>query len=367
MEKGNEIYTNTDEITENQKVVTDDKKKVVKGDEHTGTNDGAAADLDEIKEINLQIGQRIAEIRLKAKMTQAEFYSLLYPNSKEKKGVKKNRMSQIENANACDKEKRNGAKFLDFGRLLFISQRFNVDLDYLLYGSTQNHEEISPAERGIIKEQINLEKTESALEKIGTTPIKDPLIEEEEGDQKGTSDPTVFDICQLLARIAPLFQFKVSRAPTIAPPFGEFNRKGIRLDLYPKTIDIPIDHDEFSILSKLDDYIGAPITYFDIVLFGDNRAREILDFLYDFSQLQGIQDPEFKEASVNCLLRQQSKTPIFPYLDNAIPTMIEGQCNDMYEKDDILYFDMEEKHYNEYLDAKEWFDTQADENIKKLL
>lgn len=127
MEKEITISTNIDKTGENQ--------QVVKSSESTAATNDFAANIEEIKRINLQIGQRIADIRAKAGMNQEDFYSLLYPNSSEAPGTKRNRMGDIENARAFEGNK-NGSLIIDFGRLLFISQRFHVPLDYLLYGKT---------------------------------------------------------------------------------------------------------------------------------------------------------------------------------------------------------------------------------------
>lgn len=129
MEKETTISTNIDKTGENQ--------QVVKGSESTAANNDRAANIEEIQRINRQIGQRIADIREKAGMNQADFYSLLYPNSREAPGTKNNRMGDIENARAFDGNDKKGKLIIDFARLLFISQCFQVSLDYLLYGKTE--------------------------------------------------------------------------------------------------------------------------------------------------------------------------------------------------------------------------------------
>ncbi len=126
MENDNVISTNADKITENQ--------KVVKGNEIVDANDDNTVNLEEIRKLNYQIGQRIVHIREKIGMNQENFYSLLYPNSRETDTTKRNRMGEIENALAF--EGKVGAKIIDFPRLLFISQHFKVSLNYLLYGET---------------------------------------------------------------------------------------------------------------------------------------------------------------------------------------------------------------------------------------
>ncbi len=127
MENKNRASVNTDKIEES--------KRVVKSSKTIDITNGGAANIEEIASINRGIGNRIAEIREKNKISQSEFYSLLYPDSNEADSTKTKRMSEIEGAKAFEGTR--GARLLDFGRLLFISQRFNVPLDYLLYGKTE--------------------------------------------------------------------------------------------------------------------------------------------------------------------------------------------------------------------------------------
>ena len=184
MEKGNAISTNIDKTGENQQVVT--------GGKTIDASNGGAANLEEMKRINLQIGQRIADIREKEGLNQAQFYSLLYPDSEEAKSTRIKRMSDIENARAFD-EKTKGAKFLDFGRLLFISQRFQVPLDYLLYGKTNQTAETAP----VMQEEISSAPEEEAI--ATTKPQTETNVKEDENLLL-----TVRSICRFLVAILPL-------------------------------------------------------------------------------------------------------------------------------------------------------------------
>lgn len=163
MENENRTSTNADKITEN--------KKVVKGSEIIDVTNDGAANVEEIARINRGIGNRITEIRENAGMTQEDFYSLLYPTSNETTTTKRKRMGEIENAKAFS-DKPTGAKLIDFGRLLFISQRFQVSLDYLLYGKTEQTAETPPTMQESPKMQIRIprfkivENTESFAQKI---------------------------------------------------------------------------------------------------------------------------------------------------------------------------------------------------------
>ncbi len=148
MGNDNVISISADKITENEKVVRGGKEEAVKDGKIVDTTDSTALDLEKAKNQNYQIGQRIYKIREQAGLSSEQFYSLLYPDSNEADGTKRKRMSLIENAAAFDRdkdgEKIRGAILLDFPRLLFISQHFNVPLNYLLYGEAEPTAETPP-------------------------------------------------------------------------------------------------------------------------------------------------------------------------------------------------------------------------------
>lgn len=158
MGNDNTISTNADKIAENERVVRGGKEEVVKDGEIVDTNDITALDLKKAKSQNYQIGQRICKIRKLAGLSSEQFYSLLYPDSKEAPKTKEKRMNLIENAAAFDRDKDNkkptGAILLDFPRLLFISQHFNVPLNDLLYGKAEPTAETPP----VLQEKKETEK-----------------------------------------------------------------------------------------------------------------------------------------------------------------------------------------------------------------
>ncbi len=302
MENENRTPTNADKITEN--------KKVVKGSEIIDMADGGAANVEEIARINRGIGNRITEIREEAGMTQEDFYSLLYPTSNETITTKRKRMGEIENAKAFS-DKPTGAKLIDFGRLLFISQRFQVPLDYLLYGKTEQTTEMPPA--------MQVEK-DNTPEENGNTATEPPV--EIKADREEIPPITIRNICRFLVAILPLF--KVTARTRYAPS----NFSDCPLKPKPRLI-VLLDPRHSESALNLSAYMVNEVdnktehTYID---FWNNSSSlgidQILNFLRDYLEIQELPcSNEERKKKITALISQQNNDPI-PTKEKQSPAFI---------------------------------------------